>query len=66
MSNDESETVEIDMTVGDAQDLSVLSYQTLAEAVADAVGEPKTGAFPESVRIRGTLEVVPAERDSDV
>lgn len=65
MGDDESVTVDIDMMVSDAQDLSVLSYQTLAEAAADAVGEPRTGSFPESVRIRGTLEVEREVRDSE-
>ncbi|WP_217468463.1 hypothetical protein [Haloterrigena gelatinilytica] len=53
-----SETIDLELTVSDAQDLSVLAYQEIADGIADAVGEPDSaGAFPETVQIQGELEI---------
>ncbi|AEH39490.1 hypothetical protein [Halopiger xanaduensis] len=64
--SDDHTTVDLEIDVRDAQDLSVLAYQEIADGVAEAVGEPdRAGEFPESVRVQGTLEVVPQSEVSD-
>ncbi|WP_436348828.1 hypothetical protein [Natronorubrum sp. FCH18a] len=55
----DSTVAEIDITASDPTDFSVLSFQTIAEAVFDLVGEPDNcGVLPEPVRIHGELEIV--------
>lgn len=59
-------TVDIDTTVSDATDLSMLGSGTIGDATVDVAGAPNdAGHLPERVRVRGTLAVTLDDADAD-
>lgn len=51
--------IEVDTEIEDAIDLDALAFQEIGEEIVTEVGEPdEIGDLPESVRLRGHLEIV--------
>lgn len=59
---DTTRTVEIDRTVADGQDLGMVAYEDIGDAILELVGASDTvGRYAAPVEVKGTITVELAE-----